>query len=49
MIAYLSRLLDITVNNGTIPIDWKKAFVVPIYKGKGGRDRSEVKNYRPVS
>jgi hypothetical protein len=23
--------------------------VVPIYKGKGGRDRSEVKNYRPVS
>jgi hypothetical protein len=45
MILYLVRLLDITINNGTIPRDWKKATVVPIYKG----DRSAVKNYRPVS
>ena len=29
-----------------IPVDWKRANVVPIYK-KG--DRSEVGNYRPVS
>jgi hypothetical protein len=33
MIPYLARLLGITVNNGTIPRDWKKAIVVPIYKG----------------
>jgi len=45
MIPYLARLLDITINNGTIPRDWKKA-VVPIHKGG---DRSVVKNYRPVS
>jgi hypothetical protein len=33
MIPYLARLLDITINNTTIPSDWKKAIVVPIYKG----------------
>jgi len=46
MIPYLARLLDITINNGTIRRDWKKATVVPIHKGG---DRSVVKNYRPVS
>jgi len=46
MIPYLARLLDVTINNGTIPRDWKKAFVVPIHKGG---DRSVVRNYRPVS
>ena len=45
MIPYLARLLDITINNGTIPREWKKAIVVPIHKGS---DRSVVKNYRPV-
>jgi hypothetical protein len=46
MIPYVARLLDITINNGTIPRDWKKGIVVPFYK-RG--DRSVVKNYRPVS
>ena len=46
MIPYLARLLDITMNNNAIPRDWKKAIVVPIYKGG---DRSVVGNYRPVS
>ena len=46
MIPYLARLLDITMNNNAIPGDWKKAVVVPIYKGG---DRSVVGNYRPVS
>jgi len=46
MIQYLARLLDIMINNGTIPRDWKKATVFPIHKGG---DRSVVKNYRPVS
>jgi hypothetical protein len=39
-------LLDITVNNNAIPGDWKKAIVVPIYKGG---DWSLVLNYRLVS
>jgi hypothetical protein len=46
MIPYLVRLLEITMNNNAIPGDWKKAIVVPIYKGG---DRSVVRNYRPVS
>ena len=46
MIPYLARLLDITINNGTISRDWKKAIVVPIHKGG---NRSVVRNFRPVS
>jgi hypothetical protein len=46
MILYLAQLLDITINNGTIPSDWKHAIVVPLYKGG---DRSVVNNYGPVS
>jgi hypothetical protein len=45
MIPYLARLLDVTINNATIPREWKKAIVVPIYKGG---DRSLVINYRPL-
>jgi len=46
MIAYLARLLDVTMNNGTLPGYWKRATVIPIHKGG---DRSLVTNYRPVS
>jgi hypothetical protein len=46
MIPYLARLLEITINNATIPSDWKQAIVVPIYKAG---DRSAVTNYSPVS
>jgi hypothetical protein len=33
MVPYLVWLLDITINNGTLPADWKRATVVPIHKG----------------
>jgi hypothetical protein len=33
MIPYLAQLLDVTMNNGTLPGDWKKATVIPIQKG----------------
>jgi len=46
MIPYLARLLDIIMNNGTLPGDWKKATVIPIHKGC---NRSLLTNYRPVS
>jgi hypothetical protein len=46
MIPYLARLLDITINNGTIPRDWKTAIVIPVYKGG---DCSVIKNYRLLS
>jgi len=46
MIPYLERLLDIIVTIATIPSDWKRPTVVPIYKGL---DRSVVTTYRPVN
>ena len=46
MIPYLARLLEMTINNGTLPGDWRRATVVPVYKGG---DRSLVTNYRLVS
>jgi hypothetical protein len=46
MITYLARLIDITMNIGTVPADWKKSIVVPVHKGG---DRSLVTNYRPVN
>lgn len=46
MISYLARLLGVTVNKASIPSNWKRAIVVPIYIGD---DRSLVTDYRPVS
>ena len=34
MIPYLTRLLEISLNNATILSDWKTAAVFPIYKGR---------------
>jgi len=45
MIPYLARLLDIILNNGTLPADWKRVMVVPVHKGG---DLSLVMNYRQV-
>ena len=33
MTPYLARLLDITLKNGTLLGDWKRATVIPIHKG----------------
>jgi hypothetical protein len=35
MIPYLAILLEIKMNNATLPGDWKKATVIPIHKGGG--------------
>jgi hypothetical protein len=32
IVPYLTRLLNINMNNNAIPDDWKKAIAVPIYK-----------------
>ena len=33
MTPFLASLLEISLNKATIPSDWKKASVFPIYKG----------------
>jgi len=42
----LSVIFNISMKEGSLPMSWKEAIVVPIYK-KGSR--SEPGNYRPVS
>ena len=44
MIRGLHAVLTAVWHSGTIPPDWKKGLVVPIWKGKG--DRQDCSNYR---
>ena len=39
-------LFQASLDQGTLPSDWKRANIVPVYK-KG--DRGKVENYRPIS
>ena len=43
----LCQIINVSILTSTVPDDWKKARVCPIYKGKGSK--SEAKNYRPIS
>ena len=42
----LSRMFNLVYNVGYIPSEWKKTNVVPIHKKD---DKSDIKNYRPIS
>ena len=43
----LSHILNLSLNSGDIPDDWKLARVTPVYKGRG--DINVKLNYRPIS
>lgn len=45
--THLAFLFSLSLESGIVPIAWKTAYVTPIYKRKG--DRSQVRNYRPIS
>ena len=47
MIHGLHAVLSAIWQSGTIPSDWKKGLVVPIWKGKG--DRQDCNNYRGIT
>ena len=47
MIEWLGRLFNGCFKVGRVPEDWKRACIVPLYKGKG--DRYECQNYRGIS
>jgi len=32
IVPYLAQLLDITMNNGTLPADWKRTIVALVHK-----------------
>ena len=46
MAPLLTLIFQASIQQGTVPDEWKKANVVPIHK-KGSR--SDLGNYRPVS
>ena len=43
----IGHICNLSLNQGTVPEDFKLARVTPIYKGKGLK--SELGNYRPIS
>lgn len=43
----LTHILNLSLQQGSLPDDWKKARVIPIYKGKG--DTNDCSSYRPIS
>ncbi len=47
MIRGLHAVLSAVLQFGTIPPDWKRGLVVPIWKGKG--DRQDCNNYRGIT
>ena len=47
MIRGLHAVLSAVWQSGTIPPDWKRGLVVPIWKGKG--DRQDCNNYRGIT
>ena len=42
----MKNLFNFSLQSGTLPVEWKSAHVIPIFK-KGQKDL--VKNYRPIS
>merc|ERR1712035_309453 len=42
----LTLIFQTSLDQGTIPTDWKKANIVPVFKKD---DKSLVQNYRPIS
>ena len=42
----LHHLFQISVNTGSIPVEWRTHLIIPIFKSG---DRSDVANYRPIS
>ena len=47
IVEWMVRLFRICMSKGEVPDDWKRACIVPLYKGKG--EKSECKNYRGIS
>ena len=43
----ITRIFQTSLYEGTVPKDWRKANIVPIFKK--GDDKSKPANYRPVS
>ena len=46
VVDWIWRLCNMAFESGGVPKEWRPAVNVPLYKGKGKRERNECKNYR---
>ena len=49
IIKPIYKLLNRSIRSGTVPKSFKKAKVIPLYKGKESGSQFEYGNYRPIS
>ena len=47
VLEWLVRLLNLSFHMGVVPMDWRGACIVPLYRGKG--DKCECSNSRGIS
>ena len=47
VLEWLVRRLNVSFDMGVVPMDWRRACIVPLYKGKG--DKCECSNSRGIS
>ena len=47
VLEWLARLLNLSFDMGVVPMDWRGACIVPLYRGKG--DKCECSDSRGVS
>ena len=47
VLEWLVRLLNLSFDMRVVPMDWRGACIVPLYKGKG--DKYECRNSRGIS
>ena len=47
VLEWLVRLLNLSFHMWVVPMDWRGACIVPLYKGKG--DKCECSNSRGIS
>ena len=47
VLEWLVRLLNISFDMGVVPMDWRGACIMPMYKGKG--DKCECSNSKRIS
>ena len=46
VLEWLVRLLNVSFDNGVVPMDWRGACIEPLYKWKG--DKYECSNSRGI-
>ena len=47
VLEWLVRLLNLSFDMGVVPMDWRGACIVPLYKGKG--DKCECSIFRGIT